>query len=193
MKIITINREYGAGGHTIGRGVAEKLGVEIYDKDIIRNTAKQSGLDEELIIHSEEKLSKLDAFLRSITPISYEQKDIIFDIESKVITELAAKGACVILGRCAGEVLRSAGIETINVFLYSDEKNRSARVAELIGDSNPSAVHKAIKTVDQARHAYYAYYTDKEWGDFNNYDLMLDTGTLGFDACIDIICRAAQD
>lgn len=192
MKIITLSREYGAGGHTIGKTVAEKLGIEIYDKDIIRETAKASGLDESFIADKEETLSKGDSFLRSITPISYEQKDVIFEIEKEVILKLAAKGPCVIIGRCADVILREAGFDTLDVFLYANEEKRAARVGELIGTKNPAAIKKAMKNVDYSRHAYYKYYTDKQWGDFNNYNLMLDTGSLGTDLCIELICAAAK-
>lgn len=193
MKVITISREYGAGGHSVGCEVAKRLGIEIYDEDIIRGAAKEAGLDEEFIRQAEEKVSGLEAFLRGITPISYEQKDAIFEVESKVITGFAKQGPCVILGRCGDAVLHEAGIETLDVFLYADADHKEARIAELLGESSRSAVRKAIKTVESSRRSYYSYYTEKTWGDYRNYDLMLDTGALGIDACVDIICRAAQD
>ena len=109
--IITISREYGAGGHSIGKRVAQELGIEIYDRDIIRNTVKDSGLDTSVIEHEEEEISRADAFLRMITPAAYvDRREAIHEIERKVILMLAKKGPCVILGRCADTILEEFDI-----------------------------------------------------------------------------------
>ena len=192
MKIITISREYGAGGHTIGRSVAEKLGIEIYDKDIITETAKTSGIDIDYIAETEETLTRGESFLRRITPISYEQKDMIFEVEKEVILKLASAGPCIVLGRCADVILREAGYDTLNVFLYASEEDRYERVGQLINSFNTAEIAKAIKRVDYSRHAYYKYFTDKQWGKCENYDLMLNTAALGTDLCVELICKAVQ-
>lgn len=192
MKIITISREYGAGGHTLGRIVAKKLGIEIYDRDIVRTTAKESGLEEEKIWAKEETMFKTDSFLRSISPISYSQLDSIFEIEKEAILNYAKNGPCVVVGRCADVILKEAGFDTLNVFLHADREARFKRVAELIGTDNEDKVYKTIKSMDNARGAYYEYYTDKQWGDAKNYDLVLNVGTISEDACVEIICKAAQ-
>lgn len=193
MKIISIHREYGAGGHTIGRAVAKKLGIEIYDKDIVRATSKESGLDEDKVWAKEELMFKTDSFLRNISPISYSQLDSIFEMEKEAILNYAKNGPCVFIGRCSDAILKEAGYETLNVFLYADAKARFNRVSELINNTNPSAVNKAMKSMDNARRAYYEYYTDKHWGSPENYDLVLNVGTLGADLCADIICMAAKE
>lgn len=193
MSIITISREYGAGGHSIGRRVAAQLGIEIYDRDIIRNTAKDSGLDTSIVEREEEEISRGNAFLRMITPASYvDRRETIHDIESQVIIALAQKGPCVILGRCADAILDRANIDCLNVFIYADELHRAARVSELIGSKNPTEIQKAMKRTDAARHSYYQQFAGRHWGDYRNYHLMLDSGMLGIDACVKMICEAAQ-
>ena len=193
MGIITISREYGAGGHTIGVKVAEKLGIEIYDKDIIRNTVKNSGLDSDVVEHEEEEISRADAIWRWITPAAYvDRRETIHEIERKVILMLAGKGPCVILGRCADTILEEANIEALNVFIYANDIHRAVRVSELIGSKNPSDINRAMKRTDAARRAYYQSFSGKHWGEAKNYGLSLDSGLLGTDACVDIICEAAR-
>lgn len=192
MKIITLSREYGAGGHSIGREVARRLGIEFYDKDIIKDVAKESGIEPDLIEKEGEDISRADSFIRAITPISYDQKGLIFNTEKEVIIDIAKKGPCVILGRCADFILNEAGIETLNVFLYADDESRAKRVSELIGTDDASEIAKAIKKTDHNRHSYYSYFTYRHWADYKNYNLMLDTGALGYEKCIDMIVEAAK-
>ena len=192
MKIITLCREYGAGGHSIGRKVAAELGIEIYDRDIIEQSAAALGIDPGQLEAEEEGISRRETFLRAITPISYERKDAMYDAECAVIRDLAKKGPCVFLGRCADAVLQEAGIDCFRVFLYGDEQHRSKRVGELIGSTNPSEIQKALKKTDQARRSYYTHYTGRTWGDHTNFHLCLDTGVLGYDNCVRLICEAVK-
>ncbi len=193
MRIITLSREYGAGGHSVGQRVAAELGIEFYDRDIIRNSAEALGIDPALLEAEEEAISRREAFIRSINPISYDQKDAIYNAESDVILKLAARGPCLILGRCADTVLRDAGVPSLDVFLFADEAHRAKRVEELIGTSDPGAVRRAMRRTDQARHAYYIHYTGKTWGDHRNYHLSLDSGVLGYDTCVKLIVEAARE
>ncbi len=191
--IITISREYGAGGHSIASRVARELGIEVYDKDIIRNTVKDSGLDQGIVEREEEEISRADAFLRMITPAAYvDRREAIHEIERKVILMLASKGPCVIIGRCADVILNEANVDSLNVFIYADVLHRAARVSELIDSKNPGEIQKAMKRHDAARHSYYQQFTGKRWGDFQNYNLALDSGMLGYDTCVKLICEAAQ-
>ena len=193
MRIITLSREYGAGGHSVGRRVAAELGIEFYDRDIIRNSAEEMGIDPALLEAEEEAISRRDTFLRNINPISsYDRKDAIYEAESTVILRLAAKGPCLILGRCADAVLRAAGVPSLDVFLFADEQHRMKRVGELIGSQDPGVIRRTIRRTDQARHAYYNHYTGKNWGDYRNYHLSLDSGVLGYDTCVRLICEAAR-
>ena len=190
--IITISREYGAGGHSIASRVARELGIEVYDKDIIRNTVKDSGLDQGIVEREEEEISRADAFLRMITPAAYvDRREAIHEIERKVILMLASKGPCVIIGRCADVILNEANVDSLNVFIYADDLHRAHRVSELIDSRNPTEVQKVMKRTDAARRNYYQQFTGRHWGDFRNYNLMLDSGALGYDACVKLICDAA--
>jgi len=192
MKIITISREYGAGGHSVGTRVAEQLGVEIYDEDIIGRAVKLTGINEQKFRKKDESISRFDTFLRGITPISYEETDAMFRAETQAILEFAKLGPCVILGRCGDVILKSAGYDILRVYLYADYDHRKERVSEMLSTDNESVIRKAIHSTDTARHAYYAYYTDKDWGNPENYDLMLNTGVLGYDTCIKLILEAAK-
>ena len=193
MSIITISREYGAGGHSIARRVAQELGIEIYDRDIIRDTAKSTGLDTGVVEREEEELSRSGAFWRMITPAAYvDQHESIHEIERQVILSLAGRGPCVLLGRCADAILEEANIDSLNVFIYADDIHRAVRVSELLGTKNPSEIQKAIKRTDAARRSYYQQFAGRRWGDYHNYNLMLDSGVLGYDACVKMICEAAR-
>ena len=191
--IITISREYGAGGTSIGKRVAKELGIEIYDRDIIRNTVLQTGLDAGVIEHEEEEISRGDAFLRMITPAAYfDRREAIREIERDVILNFARQGSCVLLGRCADLILEAHDIDCFKVFLYADVLHRAKRVGEIIGSTNPAEIQKAMKRTDQARRSYYQQFTGRRWSDCANYNLMLDTGILGYDASAKVICEAVR-
>ena len=192
-KIITISREYGAGGHSIGKGVAEALGIPFYDRDIVRETAKASGFDPELIEDEGEDISKTDSILKSICSASStyyrDTQEAIHDVQKAIILRFAQAGPCVILGRCADEILREVGIESINVFIHADDVHRAVRVSELIGSTNATEIQRMMAKKDSSRHTYYSRYTGKKWGDSKNYHLTLDSGVIGIDKCVDIIAE----
>ena len=192
--IITISREYGAGGHSIGKAVAEELGVEFYDRDIIKAAAKESGQEMPEIERAEEEITRAGRILRMISPTAYiDQTDTIRAIEQRIILEMAVRGSCVILGRCADDIMEKANIPSLNVFLYAGDIHRAVRVSELIGSTDPTVIQKKMQRTDAARRAYYEQFTGKRWGDSRNYTLSLDTGVLGYDACVRIICDAARN
>ncbi len=193
MKYITISREYGSGGHSIGTQAAKRLGLEIYDKDIVKEISKEMGLDPDYIREQGESLSLIDTIVRRINPITYDQKDSIFTVEVSVIADLIKQGPCVVIGRCADVILSEAHVNTLNVFLHADEKHRAKRVGELLETNDINLIRREIKSIDEKRRSFYNRYSGKTWGDYRNYDLILDTGSLGYEACIDIICRAAQE
>lgn len=194
-KVITISREYGAGGHSIGHRVAQELGIEIYDKDIVRETVKASGFDTELVQREEEEISRSSAFLKNILSSSayyHDTQDAIHEVQQAVILHLAQKGPCVILGRCADEVLRRSGIPCLNVFLHASPLHRAARVQELTGVSDATELQRIMTRKDLSRSKYYTHYTGRPWGDSHNYHLALDTGILGNDLCVQTILAAAN-
>ena len=195
-KIITISREYGAGGHSIGRQVAEKLGIPFYDRDIVRETAKTSGFDPELIENEEEDISKSDSIWRSICSASstyfHDTQAEIHDVQQAIILRLAQQGPCVILGRCADEILRTSGIPCLNVFIHASDIHRVERVRELTGETNPTELQRIMAKKDAMRRNYYVHYTGKQWGDSHNFHLSLDSGVLGYDLCVELIVAAAR-
>lgn len=192
MKVITINREYGAGGHSVGEVVAKELGIEIYDRDIIRRTAAEMDMDYAQIEKSEEEISRSESIIRHITPISYEQKDYLYEVQKKVILDFAKNGPCVILGRCGDAILQEAGVPSLDVFLYADTAHRSAWVRQQLKDPTDSEVLKYMHRQERSRKAYYEVYTGRQFGDRHNYDLMLDSGALGYDICAKLIVALAK-
>ena len=196
-KIITISREYGAGGHSIGKQVAEKLGIPFYDRDIVRETAKASGFDPELIEDEGEDVSRADSILKTICSASslqfHDTQEVIHDVQQAIILRFAQEGPCVILGRCANVVLQEAGVDCINVFIHADDVHRAVRVSEMTGSTNATEIQKLMAKKDNSRHTYYTHYTGKKWGDCHNYHLTLDSGILGADMCVKLIVEAAQN
>ena len=191
--IITISREYGAGGHSIGKDVAKELGIEFYDRDIVRAAVKETGLEMPEVERVEEELTRTGIFWRMISPAAYnDQQDHIRLIEQRIILEFAMKGPCVILGRCADDILAKANIPSLNVFLFADDIHRAGRVSELIDSKNPTEIQKKLQRTDAARRSYYEQFTGQRWGDTRNYTLALDTGFLGHGTCVQLICDAAR-
>lgn len=196
-KIITISREYGAGGHSIGQQVAKNLGIPFYDRDIIKETAKASGFDPELVEGEGEDVSSAASIWNTICAVSSNYfsntQDAIYEVQKAIILHFAKEGPCVILGRCADEILREAGIDSLNVFIYADEVHRAVRASELTGSTNATELQKMLAKKDNSRHTYYGHYTGKKWGDCHNYHLSLDSGALGFDLCVKLITQAALE
>lgn len=197
MRVITLSREYGAGGHSIGKKVADKLGIPFYDKDIIKAAVKATGFDPDLVEDEGEEMSRLESFMTTLGNLSSnyysDSHEKLRMIQEAVITDFAKKGPCVILGRCADNVLLNAGIECFNVYIYADELHRAKRVAELIGSEDPALIKRAMLRKDTARHNYYNRFTGKKWGFANNYHLSLDSGFLGYEKCADIIVDIAKN
>ena len=195
-KVITISREYGAGGHSIGQQVAKELGIPFYDRDIVQETVKASGFELDLVEQEGEDISKASSIFKSICAISssnyHDPQDAIHDVQQAVVLRFAQEGPCVFLGRCADETLRSAGIDCLNVFIHADDVSRAMRVSEMTGSKNGSEIRKLMAKKDGSRHTYYHRYTGKNWGDSRNYHLTLDSGILGYDLCVKLIVEAAK-
>lgn len=198
-KIITISREYGAGGHSIGQRVAEELGIPFYDKDIMRETMKATGYEKELIEKEQEERSAGNNILKTISAYSSsyfnDTQDAIFEIQKAIVTKFAKEGPCVILGRCANVILEEAGFETLDVYIYADMVHRAMRVSQsdLLNTKDATKIQKMIAKKDDSRHIYYHHYTGRKWGDSHCYDLMLDSGKLGYDLCTKLIVTAANE
>lgn len=187
--VIVIGRQFGSGGHDIGKALAEKLGYAFYDNEIIQMAAGSTGYDPKFIEGKEENMT--NSFLYDLMNQMYiysdkqaAPQDEIFESEGKVIRNLASEGHCVILGRCADYVLRDRP-NTLKVFLHAPEEFRKHRIMRTEKLSEEDAVQK-IHKVDKRRSDNYRYYTRRIWGRAQNYDLTLDT-SIGEDAVINII------
>ena len=188
-KVITISREFGSGGRTVGKLVAEKLGIPCYDQEIIQKIAQESGYCEEFIAEKIDKPhSKLfgnsfafrDHYGNSI-------QDKIWLAQLKAIVEVANKGPCVIVGRCADYILEGTA-DLIKVFIHADTKTKAERIVEQYGESD-LAPEKRLREKDKRRAAYYQVNTDRKWGDIKNYDIALSTSSLGIERCADIVAE----
>lgn len=193
--VITISREFGSGGHTIGKKVAEQLGIPFYDSEIVERVAIESGYDKEIIEDQGEYTSVLEKyFTTNLYAGKYFEtpQDQMYRIQANIIKDLAKKGPCVIVGRCADYILESEDVKTLNVFIHADIKSRQVRVEKKYGKTDVP-IEKRLAKKDKGRKAYYRYYTDRQWGDYKNYHMNIDSGALGEDKCVEILTSVAKD
>ena len=179
--VITIARGYGSGGKTIGQMLSEDLGIEYYDKDLIKIASEESGIYEGLFGNSDEKLKK--GFVSRKNDLTSADK--LFEYQSQVIKQLAEKESCIIIGRCADYILKDYK-NVVRVFIYSDMKHCVETVMERFG-YNEKEAEKKIHTIDKERSEYYQYHTGHDWECATNYDLCLNSAELGFQKVIDLI------
>ncbi|MBQ8849326.1 MAG: cytidylate kinase-like family protein [Clostridia bacterium] len=192
--VITVARGFGSGGKTIGRLLAERLDINYYDSDLIKLASEESGINIELFGKSDERV-KTSLFKRYnpsydskiLPPDSdgYASSDNLFNIQAKIIRDLAEKQNCIIIGRCADHILRDSK-KAIRLFFYADEETSIKNVVDIYGVS-PKVAKAKIESIDKSRASYYKYYTGKEWDDVNNYDLCINTTKLGFEKSVDAV------
>lgn len=184
-RVVTISREFGSGGRTIGKKAAVELGIPCYDSELIREIAKETGFNEEYVKDIGEYSNS--GFLSALTSRAFgpNNEDYIWQVQYKIITDLAQKSPCVIVGRCADYILRDTA-DCLKVFVHADTEFRAKRIVEVYGESDVS-VEQRLKEKDKRRAAYHRFYTDMKWGHAKNYDITLNSGTLGIDKCAEII------
>ena len=190
-RVITISREFGSGGRTIGKKVAEKLGIPCYDAEIIQEMAKETGFAPDYVKEAGEYAP--GSFLSSAFSnrmFGPTNEDILWEHQYKVITDLAAKGPCVIVGRNADYILKDRK-DTLNVFIHADMDFRADRIVRLYGESEKSPQNR-LNEKDKRRKVNYQHYTGRNWGEAKNYDLCLKSSTLGIETCADIIAEMAM-
>lgn len=191
-KIICIERECGSGGHIIGELVAKELGISYYDKNLLELAGQYGDISLETLKHADEKATN---------PFYYKQlyegnenvkkghpaNETLFHLQRDVLRKIAAKEDCVIVGRCADVILQKQDVSMVNVFIYSPLEMRIHR--EMANDhlSRKQAL-ALIRRVDKKRMNYYRYFTKREWGNPHNYDLTLNSGALGLEKCVSILC-----
>lgn len=188
--VITISREYAAGGRTVAAELSRRLGIPFYDRDFVKKTVEQSGYSEEDIEREGETMSPSSKFMNSFlnNAITYPSSyDRIYAAQKEVVLELS-KSPCIIIGRCADHILTEAGIPAFKVFLFADEEHRLKRAAELVDVTDEAALKKHLARTDVYRRTYYQKYTGVELGSCKNCNIALDTGTIGALKCADIIC-----
>ena len=195
-KIITISRQFGSGGHSIAKAVAERMGIAFYDNNLITEVAKQSGLSEEFIRENEEYASHSSSFLYQLAmstagtygyPSVYQK---LYEAQTKVIEEIANKEPCVIVGRCADYILKERE-DCLHVFIHADNEHRAKHILEKYGPTEKTTAQR-IKDKDNKRRNYYRFHTDREWGVAANYHLSLDSGALGEELCVQLIMNAME-
>ena len=196
-KIITISREFGSGGHTIGRMVAEKLGIPFYDKELVDQIALESGFAPKFIEEHGEHAPSRSLFSYAFAPQGVpgimnglSTADFLWNIQCNVILQLADKGPCVIVGRNADYILKDRP-DALHVFTHADIAFRADRIVKRYGESEKSPEAR-LNEKDKRRRVNYQHYTGRTWGMSQNYDLCLDTGKLGIDLCADIIAGIVE-
>lgn len=193
--IITIARQYGSGGKTVGQMLAKDMGINCYSREILRMASDESGIREEMFNKADEKLRTTPLFGASkkvyrgqlISPENdgFVSDDNLFNYQAKIIKELAERESCVIVGRCADFVLKDRE-DVVSVFVHAPMDYCIARGMER-NDMDEKEMEKFIQKTDKYRGDYYHYYTGHAWNDARNYDLCLNSSKLGFDKCVEAI------
>ena len=199
--IITIARQYGSGGREIGEKVAELLNIPLFDKQLITDAASKGNLSEEIIKRTDETAANSLLYTLAMgsnvvgTTMHFGYKmpinDKLFVLQAEVIKEYANKGSCVIIGRCADYVLRDEE-NVFRIFVYGDLDHRKARVAERHPEIKSSQIVDVINKTDRRRASYYNFYTGNKWGKYDNYDMAINSSTLGILGTAKIIARCAE-
>ena len=197
-KIYTIGREFGSGGKEVGEKLAQRLGIKLYDKELLQHAAKESGFCEEIFENHDEKPT--NSFLYSLVMDTYSVSGYssapfldmplnhkVFLAQFEAIKKIASQDSCVIVGRCADYAL-SENPDCINIFIHAEIEQRMKTVSKRLNITENKA-KDIIQKKDKQRASYYNYYTSKKWGDSTSYHMTLDSGKLGIDGCVDMILK----
>ena len=199
--IITIARQFGSGGREIGERVAALLGIPIFDKQLITDAAAKGSLNEDVIKTAEESAANSLLYTLAMgsnvlgTTMHFGYKmplnDRLFILQSEAIKEYASQGSCVIIGRCADYVLRDEE-NVLRLFIYGDLDHRKERVASRHPEIKSSQIIDVINKTDKRRSTYYNFYTGNKWGKYDNYDIAINSSTLGIEGTAQIIAASAR-
>ena len=197
-KIITISREFGSGGRTIGRLVAEKLGIPFYDKELVDQVALESGFAPKFVEEHGEHSPGTSFLSYAFAPQGVpgvmnglSTADFLWNIQCGVILQIAEQGPCVIVGRNADYILKDRD-DVFHAFIHADESFRADRIVRLYGESEKKPEAR-LQEKDKRRKVNYQHYTGRDWGDAKNYDICLNSGKLGVEACADLIVSIVQN
>lgn len=190
--IVTIGREFGSGGHEVGKRLAAELGIKFYDTEFVRLAVQKTGFHEDYVKSNEEKApdfatSTLFSGIEFYQPSPYDR---IQAEEYKLIKQIAAENSCVIVGRAADYILRDQS--HVSIFLFAPLEDRVKRKLALLGKdeikkTTPAQMEKLVRQTDKQRRRYYEYYTDTKWGARDSYDLLINTSRAGIDGSVRII------
>lgn len=195
--IINVGRQFGSGGRLVALALGRKLGIPVYDQELIAKAAEQSGFSKELFANSDEKrnLLALSSFIVDVgrfgSADNYMSDNQLFVIQSNVIRSLADKGPAIFIGRCSDYILRDR--KCLDVFVTATDEVRVKRIAERM-NITPEQADSLMRKKDRTRETYYNYYTFGNWGVASNYDLCVDSSVLGIEGTADMIidfCRRA--
>lgn len=197
-KVITISREFGSGGRTIGHMVAEKLGIPFYDKELVEQIALESGFAPKYVEENGEQSPGRSLFSYAFAPQGVpgvmnglSTADFLWNIQCGVILQLAEKGPCVIVGRNADYILKDRP-DALHAFIHADMDFRADRIVRLYGESEKSPEAR-LQEKDKRRKINYQHYTGRTWGMSQNYDISLNSSSIGIEQCADIIVSLAQN
>ncbi len=198
-QVITISREFGSGGRTVGKLVGQSLDIPYYDKDLVKKVAVDTGFDIEFVEQKSESVSRFrNLFSSAFAGMGSNQpmngltaEDFLWVMQCQAILDLASSGPCVIVGRCADFILRDRK-DVLNVFIYADNAFRADRIVRLYGEgeANPE---KRLEVKDRERRTFYKHYTGREWGVYTNYDLCLNTSVIGVERAAEIVCEIVKN
>ncbi len=192
---IVINREYGSGGREIGRLISERTGMPFYDTRILQEAAARKGLPQDLLESFDERIATGQFFdlslLGGTDPETSTLPFRMYAAVAEVITEAARVAPGVFIGRCADRILREAGLRFRNVFVYSTDLE--AKIARAVAEDGVPRrdAERHIARMDKTRSRYQQFFTNTHFGDYREYDLCLNSGRLGYEACADLILTAA--
>lgn len=198
--IITIGRQFGSGGHEIGRLLAKTLDIPCYDKELIILAAQKAGMSPEVFSHVDETAT--NSFLYAVSagsypgtsyqpPHSLPLNDKLFIAQTEIIRAKAAEGPCVFVGRCADFILKDIS-PVLNVFIRADLPFRVSRIMEAEGCNEKTAADMIAKA-DKKRAKYYNFYSQKRWGSIDSYDLVINNAKLGAEKSVSLICEYARN
>jgi cytidylate kinase len=199
--VITIARQYGSGGRTVGQMLAKRAGIHYYDKELMKLAAEESGISEKLFVQADESVKKLSPLARLskkvyqgelLSPSSddFTSSENLFNYQAKIIKQLAEMQSCVIVGRCADYILRDCS-QVVSCFVHAPMDFLMEQAADK-QSARGHELEKLIAQIDRHRAAYYEYHTGQTWSDARNYDLCLDSSRLGFEKTVEEIMAYAR-
>lgn len=192
-RIVTISRQFGSGGRTVGKQLAARLGIPCYDQELIEKLAQASGFTPEMVAKQQEASPYSSHWAFALSEGQFmgaSIQDQLWQLQRKIILKLAEKESCVIVGRCADVILKDHA-DCLTAFIHAKKEKRAKRIVEVYGETNVE-IEKRIRDKDKRRAVYYEFYTGQTWGLAENFHVALDSGELGIERCVDILADLYQ-